>query len=112
LIHPAVLCAVMGAATTVGLLADDAPAAPVPATDQQLMDKVKQLEQRVAELEGKSTQAVTSASIPSKTMDFLGQTEISGFASASYLYNFAGKDAVGRSFDANHNAFTFDKFKL
>ena len=82
--------------------------------NQELLEKVKQLEQRVAELEGKSTQqvAVAKSDIPQKTLDFLGQTELSGFASASYLYNFAGKNPVGRTFDVNHDQFAFNKFKL
>ena len=93
--------------------ADEALPIAAPATgDQDLMQKIKQLEQRVAELEGKSTQTVMCASIPGKTLDFLGQTEISGFASASYLYNFNGSDPAGRSFDVNHDQFAFNKFKL
>jgi hypothetical protein len=82
--------------------------------DQALQEKIKQLEQRVAQLEGRSTQevAVAKADIPGKTLDFLGQTELSGFASASYLYNFAGKNPVGRTFDSNHDQFSFNKFKL
>jgi hypothetical protein len=82
--------------------------------DQTLQEKIKQLERRVAELEGRSTQevAVAKADIPQKTLDFLGQTELSGFVSASYLYNFAGKNPVGRTFDVNNDQFTFNKFKL
>ena len=55
----------------------------------QMMDKIKTLEKRVADLEGTSTQTVMQASIPQKTLDFLGQTEISGFVSTSYIYDFS-----------------------
>ena len=117
LIHTAVLWVVMGVATPVGLLADETPAPPGPATDQQLMDKVKQLEQRVAELEGKGAPpaAPANVSMPQKTLDFLGQTEISGFVSASYLFNFSDPDnstVAGRGFDGRNNTFNLNKFKL
>src|SRR5277367_6531989 len=48
------------------------------------------LEKRVSSLEGISTQnlAVAKSDIPQKSLDFLGQTEISGFVSASYFYDF------------------------
>jgi len=92
------------------------------ADDQQLMDRIKVLEDKIAVLEGKSTQTVTQASIPQKTLDFLGQTEISGFVSASYIYDFSrgakssatpGSPTIGgRLFDSNNNSFTLDKFKL
>jgi len=90
------------------------PCMAVRADDQELLDKIKKLEQRVADLEGRSTQqvAVAKADIPQKTLDFLGQTELSGFLSASYLYDFQGKNPVGRTFDVNHNQFAFNKFKL
>jgi Putative beta-barrel porin-2, OmpL-like. bbp2 len=79
------------------------------------------LEKRIVALEGlpgMSTQnvAVTKADIPQKSLDFLGQTEISGFVSASYLYDFNkthGSGTVdGRSFDTHHNQFELNKFKL
>src|SRR5438105_5048150 len=54
--------------------ADEAPPATAPAASQEdLVQTIKKLEQRVAELEGKSTQVVTTASIPSATMDFLSK---------------------------------------
>ena len=48
------------------------------------------LEKRVSALEAGNTQnlAVAKSDIPQKSLDFLGQTEISGFAAASYLYDF------------------------
>ena len=46
------------------------------------------LEKRISALEASSTQnvAVAKSDIPQKSLDFLGQTEISGFMEASYLY--------------------------
>ena len=91
------------------------------ADDQELLEKVKRLEQRVAELEGRSTQqvAVAKSEIPQKTLNFLGQVELSGFVSASYFYDFskgtvggATPMIAGRLFDANNNSFIPDKFKL
>jgi hypothetical protein len=78
------------------------------ADEQELLDKIQQLEQRVAELEAKNTQQVAAAKsgIPQKTLDFLGQTELSGFVSASYLYNFSGKNPVGQTFDVHRDQFT------
>jgi hypothetical protein len=113
----ALLCAAAMTWVAATTRADQAaPAgAPAPAaSSEDLVQKIKQLEQRVAELEGKGTQqvAVAKADFPQKTLDFLGLTEISGFVSASYLYNFNGSDTAGRSFDVNHDQFSFNKFKL
>jgi hypothetical protein len=89
------------------------------ADDQQLLDRIKQLEQRVSELEGKSTQVVTQASIPSATLDVLNQVSLSGYVSASYIYDFSkpakggvNPTVAGRLYDSNNNQFTPDKFKL
>ena len=89
------------------------------ADDQQLMDRIKTLEDKIAVLEGKSTQAVTQASVASATLDFLNQVNLSGFVSASYFYDFskgtvggANPMIAGRLFDANNNSFIPDKFKL
>ena len=89
------------------------------ADDQQLLDKIKQLEQRVSELEGKSTQVVTQASISSATLDFLNQVHLSGYVSGSYTYDFSRgtrggvpSTIAGRLYDSNNNQFTPDKFKL
>ena len=76
------------------------------------------LEKRISALEGASTQnlAVAKADIPQKSLDFLGQTEISGFASASYLYDVenthGSRTVVGRTFDTHANQFSANKFKL
>jgi hypothetical protein len=80
--------------------------------------KTDDLEKRVSSLEGISTQnlAVAKADIPQKTLDFLGGTEISGFASASYLYDFDSTHGTrtvdGRTFDTHANQFSVNKFKL
>lgn len=93
----------------------------VRADEQDLQEKVKRLEQRVAELEGRSTQqvAVAKSEIPQKTLDFLGQVEMSGYVSASYIYDFSkptrggtSPTVAGRLYDSNNNTFTPDKFKL
>ncbi len=111
----ALLCAAVAWWVATGLRADTE----TPAADAALIEKVKQLEQRVAELEGKTSAPPATAAapaapagIPEKMLAFLGQTDFSGFVSASYLYNFNGSDPVGRSFDVNHDQFSFNKFKL
>jgi hypothetical protein len=87
--------------------------------DQALQEKIKKLEQRVADLEGRSTQMVMQASIPSATLDFLNQVNLSGYVSASYIYDFSkptrggtSPTVAGRLYDSNNNTFTPDKFKL
>jgi hypothetical protein len=84
---------------------------------QQLMDRIKQLEQRISELESRNKQEVSvpPAEIPQKTLDFLGQVEMSGYVSASYIDDFSKPSAgtiAGRLYDSNNNQFTPDKFKL
>jgi len=74
------------------------------------------LEKRVAALEANTGNvAVAKSDITQKSLDFLGQTEISGFVEASYLYDINGKgtrSVIGRTFDTHANQFTFDDFKL
>lgn len=75
------------------------------------------LEKRVAALEGGTGNvAIAKSDIPQKSLDFLGQTEISGFVSASYLYDFdsthGSRTVVGRTFDTHANQFALNKFKL
>jgi hypothetical protein len=80
--------------------------------------KTDDLEKRVSALEGSSTTSVSIAKsdIPQKSLDFLGQTEISGFVSASYLYDFndthGTRTVDGRTFDTHANQFSLNKFKL
>ncbi|MGD1020491.1 MAG: outer membrane beta-barrel protein [Verrucomicrobiia bacterium] len=96
--------------------ADDAPdyKAMYDAQKKVTDDLVK----RVAALEaGTGNVAVAKSDIPQKSLDFLGQTEISGFAEASYLYNVnrgggLSTPVVGRTFDTHPNQFVFDDFKL
>ncbi len=75
------------------------------------------LVKRVAALEsGTGSVAVAKSDIPQKSLDFLGQTEISGFMEASYLYDFnttrGSQTVVGRTFDTHANQFVADDFKL
>ena len=76
------------------------------------------LEKRVSALEASSTQnvSVAKSDIPQKSLDFLGQTEISGFMEGSYIYDFNNtkgtRTVVGRTFDTHANQFTVDDFKL
>jgi hypothetical protein len=80
------------------------------------------LEKRVAALEaGTGSVALAKSDIPQKSLDFLGQTEISGFLEASYLYNVnrgpnvigaPAPPVVGRAFDTHANQFVVDDFKL
>jgi hypothetical protein len=93
--------------------ADDAATSP---DQQKLLDRIKQLEDKVNDLEGKSTQVVMQASVTGKSLDFLSQVEMSGFVSASYIYDFSrptGTSLIaGRGFDVNNNQFEINKFKL
>jgi hypothetical protein len=75
------------------------------------------LAKRVAALEaGTGNVAVAKSDVTQKSLDFLGQTEISGFMEASYLYDFnnthGSQTVVGRTFDTHANQFVVDDFKL
>jgi hypothetical protein len=75
------------------------------------------LEKRVGALESSTGNvALAKSDIPQKSLDFLGQTEISGFVEASYLYDFnnthGSQTVVGRTFDTHANQFAVDDFKL
>jgi hypothetical protein len=102
----------------------------VRADDQELLDKIKKLEDRVNELEGKGPQA-EAVKKNGGWEAWLGATKFSGFVSGSYLYNFnrpsgltpstggAGGGGAGvtdytrgRSFDGAHNEFAINKLKL
>lgn len=88
----------------------------VRADDQELMDRVKQLEQRISELESRSANEVSlpSAEMPQKTLDFLGQTEISGFVSSSFFHNFNDDSSgiINQGFVNKRDTFAINKFKL
>src|SRR5213592_4415259 len=83
------------------------------ADEQDLVNRIKVLEKRIAELEGKKGEAPEKKDSPVEA--WLGATKFSGFASASYLYNFnhpASDKTMGRSFDVNHGEFALNKLKL
>jgi hypothetical protein len=66
-------------------------------SQEQLMDKVKQLEQRVNELEGKTaeqTNYVAKADVTSSILNFIKKTEFSGYVSGSYFYHSGGGNPV------------------
>ena len=96
-------------------------------SDSQRIDQLekenKELRRRLDLLEeaGKADKYVAKESIPEKTLEFLGQTEMSGFVSASYFYNFnkPAADATtgnhqntGRGFDSIHDEFMANKLVL
>lgn len=83
----------------------------------------EELKQRVEALEAKTggtnATVVTSPSVPQETLDFLNQVKLSGYVSASYIYDFSKGAAggvpstvAGRLYDSHNNQFTPDKFKL
>ncbi len=95
--------------------ADDASSAP---DWKKLYEEQKQrtdsLEKRLALLEDKSTQDLYLAKekIPESTVDFLKKTEINGYVSSSYFYNFnrpADNVNVGRGFDRRADEFMANK---
>jgi len=83
------------------------------ADNQELVDRIKQLEQKVAQLEGASTKEVTSASIPAETLSFLEQTKISGYVAGSFFHTFNNGQIGGGSQLAGHDdEFMINQFKL
>jgi hypothetical protein len=89
--------------------------------------QIEDLKKRVATLESSTgtvaaatstgTVGIAKSDITQKSLEFLGQTEISGFLEASYLYNVnrgggTQYPVVGRTFDTHANQFVFDDFKL
>lgn len=81
----------------------------VRASEQELLDKIKALEARVAEMEGK---AVTTNSVPAETLAFLGQTKISGYVSASFFHNFNDGAPGNNLYVTRQDQFAANKFKL
>ncbi len=107
-------------ATTLGtpclLRADDQPM-----SDKDRIERLekenKELRKRLEILEEKLGQNpyVEKESVPETTRQFLGQTEISGYVSASYFYNFnrpSGGENTGPGFDVRHNEFMANKLVL
>ena len=89
-------------------------------SNAELLDRIKQLETRISELEKTNAPAAK----PGPLEAWLGATKFSGYASASYLYNFNRPSGLapnnsgatdytrGRSFDGGHNEFALNKLKL
>jgi hypothetical protein len=87
------------------------------ANEEELLKRIKVLEERIAELESRVPpgDVVTSEKVTETTLGFIGGTEISGLVSASYFYNFNNPDSrknTGRGFDVRHNEFMANKFVL
>lgn len=87
------------------------------AGEEELLKRIKVLEERIAELEARVPpgDVVTSEGVTETALGFVGSTEISGFVSASYFYNFNTPDSnknTGRGFDVRHNEFMINKFVL
>jgi len=111
------------------VLADQGGSAPVTSSGEpdwkklyeqqkQEYDEEKQhnqaLERRLSLLEEKSTQDVyvAKSDVPDSTVSFLKQTEINGYVSSSYFYNFNRPDDnanTGRGFDNRADQFMFNK---
>ena len=74
------------------------------------------LERRMIILEQKvAAEYVPTAKVTETTLGFIGKTELSGFVSASYTYNFndpAGRTNTGRGFGTRANEFMLNKFVL
>src|SRR6059036_137387 len=84
------------------------------ADDQELQERIKQLENRITELESKNAQAtsVPSAEMPQKTLDFLGQTELSGYVAVSFFHAFNDCNCDNLGFVTHNDEFMINKFKL
>lgn len=81
----------------------------VRASEQELMEKIKKLEQRIIELEGKAP----ATGIPAETQTFLGQTKISGYLAGSFFHNFdSGAIADGSQLTGQKDEFMLNQFKL
>jgi len=110
------ICAAVAVLTMRGVpvvRADDAPDYKAMYDEQK--KRSDDLDKRIAALEASTGNvAVAKSDIPQKSLDFLGQTEISGFMEASYLYNINRGPApvLGRTFDTHPNQFVVDDFKL
>jgi hypothetical protein len=99
--------------------ADVAPSARQSPPDyKQLYEEQRQrndqLERRISILEEKDTAEpyLTKESVPEATQNFLMGTELSGYVSASYFYNFnspSPRENTGRGFDARADEFMANK---
>lgn len=98
-----------------------APAPTGPVDYKQLYEEQKkrndELEKRISILEEKDAAEpyVTKESLPEATLNFIQQTEISGYVSSSYFYNFnnpAEHLNTGRGFDYLSDEFMINKVVL
>lgn len=120
----AILSSVLCAGTPISVRADSAPSASEPdwkkmyEEEKQQYQEQKQrndtLERRLSLLEEKGSQDVyvVKEQIPEPTMTFLKQTEINGYVSSSYFYNFNRPDNnenTGRGFDVKADQFMANK---
>lgn len=78
------------------------------ASEQELMEKIKALENRITQLEGTSLNA---SNAPAQTLAFLGKTTISGFASSSFFHNFNNSQPVA-GYVTKNDQFAINKLKL
>lgn len=102
--------------------ADDAASTPAGASDwKKMYEEQKQhndaLERRLSILEekDKAEPYLTKESVPETTQNFLKGTELSGYVSASYFYNFnnpPSRENTGRGFDVRHDEFMANKAVL
>ena len=113
------VASVLTVATPFVSRADDASSASATTPDWKKMyeeqkDRNDSLEKRLSLLEDKSTQGVyvVKEDIPDSTFSFLKKTEIDGYVSASYFYNFnrpSDHMNVGRGFDTRSDEFMANK---
>jgi hypothetical protein len=98
--------------------ADDAKPSDANRLDQ-LEKENQELRRRIELLEEKEKSApetyVVKESVPEATLNFIKQTEISGFVSGSYTYNFNNPKNdlnTGRGYDNLHDQFMFNKLAI
>jgi hypothetical protein len=116
------LCAATVAAAGFCRADDATPPAAAEAPDWKRMyeeqkKRTEELERRIAVLEEKiaAEPYVKTEDVRESTLKFLQQTELSGYVSASYFYNFNRPDDrlnKGRGFDTRHNEFMANKAYL
>src|SRR5690348_1182503 len=85
------------------------------ADEQMLLDKIKAMEQRIVELEGRTMPPIDkheekpveeTPENKSGIEELFTGTHFSGFASVSYFYDFNRTEPImGRLYDVNHNEF-------
>src|ERR1051325_5279123 len=117
-IRHVVLLAVLGFAGRSLVLADDPKPSDANRLDQ-LEKENQELRRRIELLEEKEKAApetyVVKESVPEATLNFIKQTEISGFVSGSYTYNFNNPKNdlnTGRGYDNLHDQFMFNKLAI